>query len=122
MGAAGYTKEWPVEQHLRDSRVMTIYEGTTGIQAIDFLTRRLWRDQGRGLAVFERLMREGIAAAAADRPAEAAEAEAALAAFLGMAAELNALQGKPEEALYRAEDYMRCAWAAVTAWMALRLD
>lgn len=122
MGAAGYTKEWPVEQHLRDSRVMTIYEGTTGIQAIDFLTRRLWRDQGRGLAVFKRLMREGIAAASADRPAEAAEAEAALASFLAMAAELSALQGDPEAALYRAEDYMRCAWAAVTAWMALRLD
>lgn len=41
MGAAGYTKDWPVEQSLRDARVLAIYEGTSGIQAQDLLKRRL---------------------------------------------------------------------------------
>src|SRR5690606_31797313 len=58
LGGAGYTTEWPVEQVLRDSRVLTIYEGTTGIQALDLLHRRLWRDEGRGLSEFLRRARQ----------------------------------------------------------------
>lgn len=45
LGGAGYTKEWPIEQGLRDARVLTIFEGTTGIQAQDLMHRRLISDQ-----------------------------------------------------------------------------
>lgn len=41
LGGAGYTTEWPVEQYLRDVRILAIYEGTTGMQAIDLVKRRL---------------------------------------------------------------------------------
>jgi alkylation response protein AidB-like acyl-CoA dehydrogenase len=41
LGGAGYSAEWPVEQYLRDSRILAIYEGTTGMQAIDLVKRRL---------------------------------------------------------------------------------
>lgn len=41
LGGAGYTSEWPVEQSLRDARVLTIFEGATGIQALDLTHRRL---------------------------------------------------------------------------------
>ena len=44
LGGAGYTNEWPIEQALRDARVLTIFEGTTGIQAIDLVHRRLLLD------------------------------------------------------------------------------
>jgi 3-(methylthio)propanoyl-CoA dehydrogenase len=54
LGGAGYTREWPVEQALRDARVFTVYEGTTGIQAIDLVKRRLVRDDQRGLRLFLR--------------------------------------------------------------------
>jgi alkylation response protein AidB-like acyl-CoA dehydrogenase len=40
-GGAGYTKEWPVERLLRDSRVFSIYEGTTAIQALDLTFRQV---------------------------------------------------------------------------------
>ncbi|MEM9257740.1 MAG: acyl-CoA dehydrogenase C-terminal domain-containing protein [Pseudomonadota bacterium] len=40
-GGHGYIHEWGVEQNLRDSRIATIYEGTTGVQAIDFLGRKV---------------------------------------------------------------------------------
>ncbi len=40
-GGHGYIKEWGVEQNLRDSRIATLYEGTTGVQAIDFLGRKV---------------------------------------------------------------------------------
>ncbi len=38
------TKEWPVEQLLRDARVLSIYEGTSGMQALDLVKRRLIAD------------------------------------------------------------------------------
>lgn len=44
LGGAGYTSEWPVEQALRDARVLTIFEGATGIQAMDLTQRRLVLD------------------------------------------------------------------------------
>src|ERR1700761_5600969 len=57
LGGAGYVRDWPVEQVLRDSRVLTIYEGASGIQALDLVHRRLWRDEGRGLKAFLDLAR-----------------------------------------------------------------
>jgi hypothetical protein len=58
LGGAGYTREWPVERNLRDARVFPIFEGTTGIQALDVVYRRLWRDRGAGLAAFVALARQ----------------------------------------------------------------
>jgi len=45
-GGYGYTKEYPVEQLLRDVRITTIYEGTNGIQANDLLGRKLFIKDG----------------------------------------------------------------------------
>jgi alkylation response protein AidB-like acyl-CoA dehydrogenase len=52
LGGGGYTREWPCEQWMRDARMMSIAEGSTGIQALDLLHRRLWRDHGKTLADF----------------------------------------------------------------------
>jgi hypothetical protein len=40
-GGAGYSSEYPIEQFMRDSKVACIFEGTTGIQAIDFALRKV---------------------------------------------------------------------------------
>ncbi|NND65321.1 MAG: acyl-CoA dehydrogenase, partial [Gammaproteobacteria bacterium] len=42
----GYIEETGAAQFFRDARIATIYEGTTGIQAKDFLGRKILRDQG----------------------------------------------------------------------------
>lgn len=52
LGGAGYTKEWPVEQCLRDARVLTLFEGTTGMQAQDLLFRRLLGGSGTAFKAF----------------------------------------------------------------------
>jgi alkylation response protein AidB-like acyl-CoA dehydrogenase len=41
LGGHGYMKEWGIEQRVRDVRITRIYEGTTGIQAMDLLGRKL---------------------------------------------------------------------------------
>ncbi len=70
LGGAGYTRDWPVEQALRDARVLTIFEGTTGIQAADLLQRGVWRGGAKGLAVFLAMIRDDLdAATPADRHA-----------------------------------------------------
>jgi hypothetical protein len=45
-GGAGYVEETGVAQHVRDARILTIYEGTTGIQALDFSIRKTLLDGG----------------------------------------------------------------------------
>ncbi len=40
-GGHGYIHEWGMEQNARDARISTLYEGTTGIQALDFLGRKV---------------------------------------------------------------------------------
>ena len=45
-GGMGYMEETGAAQHLRDSRISTIYEGTTGIQANDLIGRKMARDRG----------------------------------------------------------------------------
>jgi hypothetical protein len=46
-GGMGYVEETGAAQHLRDARITTIYEGTTGIQAIDLVGRKILRDDGQ---------------------------------------------------------------------------
>lgn len=49
-GGSGFTQDYPLEQYIRDTKIDTIYEGTTGIQALDFFFRKIARDQGETLA------------------------------------------------------------------------
>lgn len=49
-GGHGYIKEWGMEQIARDARIGTLYEGTTGVQALDLLGRKVLMN-GRGKAV-----------------------------------------------------------------------
>ena len=48
-GGHGYIKEWGMEQLVRDVRIAQIYEGTNGIQALDFMVRKVAADQGQAL-------------------------------------------------------------------------
>jgi hypothetical protein len=47
LGGSGYTQDYPIEQYLRDAKIDSIYEGTTGIQALDLFFRKIARDQGQ---------------------------------------------------------------------------
>lgn len=49
-GGSGFTEDYPIEQYLRDAKIDTIYEGTTGIQALDLFFRKIARDHGEAVA------------------------------------------------------------------------
>ncbi len=51
-GGHGYIRETGVEQNVRDSRIAMLYEGTTGIQALDLLGRKILLTQGESLKAF----------------------------------------------------------------------
>lgn len=48
-GGHGYIVEHGMEQIVRDARIAQIYEGTNGVQALDFTARKVLRDEGRAL-------------------------------------------------------------------------
>jgi len=51
-GGSGFTKEWGLEQYVRDCRITLIYEGTNGIQALDLVGRKLASNGGRAVFSF----------------------------------------------------------------------
>jgi len=63
-GGYGYTKDFPAEQLMRDSRIFMIYEGTNGIQAIDLMGRKLNMAGGKVFDIFLDKIKETISKAA----------------------------------------------------------
>jgi hypothetical protein len=66
-GGMGFIEETGAAQYMRDARILTIYEGTTGIQALDLMGRKMWRDKGQGMGeliaemeVFENAMSDQV--------------------------------------------------------------
>jgi len=55
-GGHGFIAEWGMEQLVRDTRISTIYEGTTGIQALDLLGRKVLMTQGASLRTFTKIV------------------------------------------------------------------
>jgi alkylation response protein AidB-like acyl-CoA dehydrogenase len=49
LGGYGYCMDFPLQQYLRDIRIMAIYEGTTGIQSLDLLGRKIPMENGKAL-------------------------------------------------------------------------
>lgn len=55
-GGHGYIAEWGMEQIVRDTRISTLYEGTTGIQALDLIGRKVLGDRGKQLHFWTRVI------------------------------------------------------------------
>ncbi|MBA1249752.1 MULTISPECIES: phenylacyl-CoA dehydrogenase [Pseudomonas] len=79
-GGHGYISEWGMEQNLRDSRIAMMYEGTTGIQAIDLLGRKVLMTQGESLKGFTKIVHKFC---------QAQEGNAELKEFIEPLAKLN---------------------------------
>ncbi|NNE87144.1 MAG: acyl-CoA dehydrogenase, partial [Silicimonas sp.] len=52
LGGSGFTREWGLEQFVRDARIAMIYEGTNGIQSLDLVGRKLGQNGGKTVMAF----------------------------------------------------------------------
>jgi len=52
LGGYGYCNEYPIEQYLRDSKIMSLYEGTSGIQSMDLLGRKMRMNDGASFKAY----------------------------------------------------------------------
>ncbi len=63
LGGYGYTEDFPLEQYYRDIRITSIYEGTTTIQGLDLLARKVIQKEGKGLQLLVGEMTQTLEAA-----------------------------------------------------------
>ncbi len=98
-GGSGYLQDYPIEQYIRDQKIDSLYEGTTHIQALDLLMRKVAKDGGATLQGLLSRIRQTLDSA---EGGDALKAErAALGEALGhMEGALNALMEKLGESLY----------------------
>jgi hypothetical protein len=54
LGGYGYTKDYPIEQYLRDAKIMSLYEGTNGIQSMDLMGRKMKASHGALFKAYEK--------------------------------------------------------------------
>jgi butyryl-CoA dehydrogenase len=112
-GGMGFVEETGAAQHLRDARILTIYEGTNGIQAIDLVTRKLPLSGGATVRAAIARMRKVQAAIAAERSPAFGQAAARMRDAIesldrATSWTLSALSGnRPEDALAGATPYLR---------------
>lgn len=100
-GGSGYVQDHPMEQYIRDQKIDSIYEGTTHIQALDLLFRKIARDGGVTLRGLMGRMQATLKAEAGGD--DLAEARALLTRALGDAQGMfMALMGKVGESPYHA--------------------
>lgn len=59
-GGYGYCTEYGMEQFVRDTKIATIYEGTNGIQAIDFLMRKVLKDNAQTFTILQGEIMKGL--------------------------------------------------------------
>ena len=116
-GGYGYTRDFDVEQLYRDNRLNAIHEGTTGIQALDLLGRKVLRDQGSGLAIAgARIARVQQLAAAS--PVLAGHAAALAAAWQQLLATIAVLERAPGASAFdNATPFLRAFGHVVVAWL-----
>lgn len=76
LGGSGYCMDYPHEQYIRDQKIDTLYEGTTHIQSLDLIFRKIFKDSGTTLKSF--MNDVSLTLRAEEGGEELAEARAAL--------------------------------------------
>ncbi|MGJ7511471.1 acyl-CoA dehydrogenase [Variovorax sp. GT1P44] len=124
-GGMGFIEETGASQHMRDARITTIYEGTTGIQANDLIGRKLTRDGGAAMKELIAMMQSDVdslhAPGATD---DAVLAGVALALGNGLRALAEAtdwvLAASPRDAAAGAVPYLRLCGTVIAGWLTAR--
>jgi len=124
-GGMGFIEETGAAQYYRDARILTIYEGTTAIQANDLVGRKTARDGGRMAravaAQIEKTEGELIASGTADAKAVARRLGAAREAFLGVVDFIaGGAKAHPNDVYAGSVPYLMLAGNLVAGWQLAR--
>ncbi|MDD5167726.1 MAG: acyl-CoA dehydrogenase [Syntrophales bacterium] len=120
LGGYGYCDEFPLEQYYRDVRIHPIHEGTTGIQGMDLLGRKMTMKKGKAAQLYLAEVRKTIEATSKDE--ELAPYAKKLEVALGKLEQVTghligiAMQGKAELFLADATLYLEFFGIVAIAW------
>ncbi len=128
-GGYGYTTEYPPESYLRDQKLNTLHEGTSGIQGMDLLGRKALGEGGASLQAFASEVEKALveARAAGDESAplsELADQLAAASSELGattMELAQRGLSGDRTGMMRHSADYLELFSIVATSWLWLRM-
>ncbi len=125
LGGYGFCTDFILQQYLRDIRIMSIYEGTTGIQSLDLLGRKIPMNGGKSVQLLvaefqkeiNRAKEHGNLSAYADQLAGGMKTiEKVLGKISG-----HAMQGEFEKYLADATPFMEMFSTLVIAWQWLKM-
>jgi len=123
-GGMGFIEETGAAQYVRDVRITTIYEGTTGIQSNDLIGRKLGRDRGAAMAALLADMSRELEALSADNAVVAAIRKAALdgVGLLETATTslLEKMASHPDRALAVSVPYLQLCGYVAGGWLLAR--
>ena len=120
-GGMGFVEETGAAQYVRDVRITTIYEGTTGIQANDLIGRKIGRDRGAAVSALIADMRRELQALEAPGDAPRQTREAALQAVGLLESVTRSLVANiaaaPERALAVSVPYLKLCGLVMGGWL-----
>jgi alkylation response protein AidB-like acyl-CoA dehydrogenase len=129
-GGSGFLQDYPLEQYVRDAKIDTLYEGTTAIQSLDLIFRKIVKDQGQALAGLATEMQAFIESEAGNGQLKVerlslGRALGELQAIMGVQMEwLTAVQGGDTRELYKVGLTSRRVLLAlgdvIISWLLLR--
>ena len=120
LGGSGYCDDYPLEQYYRDARIHPIHEGTTGIQAMDLLGRKVLMQNSRAFELLISEIQTAVAAASdfselRDHARQLGEALSELQKVTGHLIAIARTQG-PEYFLADATLYLELFGIVAVAW------
>lgn len=124
LGGYGFTTDFSVQQHYRDLKIMSLYEGTTGIQSLDLLGRKVTMEKGRALQLLQETIQDTITKAST-HPALASYAKTLETELARMSSVLQHLgqfskKGEIDRYLSDAGVFMEMAGYLVIGWQWLK--
>jgi len=123
-GGMGFIEETGAAQYMRDARITTIYEGTTGIQSNDLIGRKIGRDRGAAMGSLLSDMARELQALGPRHPAAELTRKAALegVSLLRGATDslLKSLATRPDAAMAVSVPYLMLCGYVVGGWLLAR--
>jgi alkylation response protein AidB-like acyl-CoA dehydrogenase len=120
-GGMGFIEETGAAQYMRDVRITTIYEGTTGIQSNDLIGRKIGRDRGAAMSALIADMRRDLQGLepGGEAPRETRDAALQAVALLESATRslVSNIATAPERALAVAVPYLRLCGLVMGGWL-----